>query len=298
MNKKLLSIDKDYKPEEKAEIFKLPLKRRFRFSWLLFLLFCAILAICMQPSMQRGIYLSSTQLKELKQKVASGDADAAWRVWMYYATGHHGETEPWLLRAVELKHPGAQRMIASHIKSGRRSPIGFGTNAPTAVLSLLEQASQTNGGACYELASAYAEGYFGSNDQQKARSWFQRGAKLNESMCWKKLSQYCRNGIGGPKNDSEAYYWISLYARFTDPRSGGGKEAWAAREEIATEMPLPTLEHEWEKIDASIGKITPYLESSNPIMAEREKEGQRLSEQHEKEYRKKMRELKPGKIIQ
>ncbi len=248
-----------------------------------------------QPVHTHGMDLSVSERAQLERKAASGDAAAAWRLYHYHSLEHHDETaaDPWLRRAAELKHPQAQRLLAYLIKDYTHSPAGFGANVPAAVQSLLEQSAQTEGDACYELASAYAEGYFGSTNQPKARAYFQRGAKLNNRMCWKKLSHYCRHGVGGPRDDAEAYYWISLEARCVDPRSVSGQETWTAREEIATHLSLPALEREWKRIDVFIGRVAakkitvdsaPFL--SGMIDPKLEAEGRRLSEQREDEHRK------------
>ncbi len=253
-----------------------------------------LLAGCQSTQMVlcNGKNLSVKERVELEHKATEGDAEAAWRLSFY----QHDETaaDLWLRRAAELKHPQAQRQLADLIKDYEHSPDGFGDSAPDAVQHLLEKSAETDGSACFELASAYGDGYFGSSNQSKARAYFLRGAGFNNRRCWKMLSQYYRNGTGGPREDAEAYYWISLEARCVDPRSISGQETWAAREEIASHLSLSILEHEWKRIDAFIADVAdkkmivyfaPFL--SGMIDPKDEAEGRRLSQQVEDEHRKK-----------
>ena len=266
----------------------------------LILLFCIVLTACQntQPIHTHGMDLSVSERTQLERKAASGDAAAAWRLYLYHSFEHHNEAaaDPWLRRAAELDHPQAQRSLAYFIKVYKHSPKGFGPTAPAAVKNLLERSARTEGAACYELASAYAEGYFGSPNYSKARAYFQRGAGFNDRMCWEKLSHYYRHALGGTRDDAEAYYWISLEARCVDPRSVSGQETWLAREEIASHLSLPVLEREWERIDAFIRQVTakkttvdpaPFL--SGTIDPELEAEGRRFSQQREDEHRKKLK---------
>ena len=266
----------------------------------LFLLFCIMLTGCQSahPVHTHGMDLSVSERTQLERKAASGDAAAAWRLYDYHNLEHHDEAaaDPWLRRAAELDHPQAQRLLAYLIKEYERSPKGFGPTAPAAVKNLLERSARTDGGACYDLASAYAEGYFGSPNYSKARAYFQRGAGFNNRMCWEKLSYYYRHALGGTRDDAEAYYWISLEARCVDPRSMGGQETWRAREEIASHLSLPVLEHEWKRIDAFIRQVTaktftfvdaPFL--SGTIDPKREAEERRFSQQREDEHREKLK---------
>ena len=250
----------------------------------------------MQPVHTHGMDLSVSERTQLEHKATSGDAEAAWRLYHYHSLEHHDETgaEPWLRRATELDHPQAQRSLANLIKDYKHSPKGFGATAPAAVKHLLERSARIEGSACNELSAAYAEGYFGAPDHAKARFYYERGAGFSDRTCWVKLSHYYRNGVGGSRNDAAAYYWISLEARCVDPRSISGQETWIVREEIATHLPLPTLEHEWKTIDAFTADVTakkvtvdfaPFL--SGMINPKVEAEGRRLSQQREDEHRKK-----------
>jgi hypothetical protein len=263
---------------------------------LLFLLVTAFHAA--HPMQALGTDLSATERTQLERKAASGNAAAAWDLSMFYRfhSVYMEASDRWMLRAVELDHAQAQRSLADMIKDRNYSPKGFGVTAPDAVKHLLERSSRTEGNACYELASAYSEGYFGSKDQAQARSYFERGAGFADRTCWVKLSDYYRRGLGGPRNDSEAYYWISLEARCVDPRSWSGKETWTAREEIAGHLALAELEAAWKRIDAFMAQVAakivkldtpPFL--SGMIDPKIEAEGRRLSQQREDEHRNRWR---------
>jgi len=108
------------------------------------------------------------------------------------------------------------------------------------------------------------------------------------------LSRYYHLGIGGPRDDAEAYYWIGLETRCTDPGSFSGQQTWLAREEIASHLSLPVLESLWNRIDDFIEQVnaqkvvvnfSPFL--SGMIDPKLEAEGRRCSQQREDEHRRK-----------
>ncbi|MES2597817.1 MAG: tetratricopeptide repeat protein [Verrucomicrobiota bacterium] len=267
---------------------------------LLVLLPSAILVSCQTKSIALvdSFRMSATEYEHLERRAADGDAEAAWHLLIHHelGTGNKKAAELWLRRAAVLKLPKAQSDLASRIKEDSFSPTGFGPNPREAVRSLLERAAQTEGDACNELASAYAEGYFGSSDHSKARIYFCQGANLHNRACWEELSRYYRHGQGGPRDDGEAYYWISLETRCVDPRSVSGEKSWETREEIASHLSLSEMEREWRRIDAFLSRVAakevviddyPFL--SGAISEKSEVEGRRLSQQREDEHRKKWR---------
>lgn len=248
-----------------------------------------------QGSHTHGLDLTSTERSHLMRQADEGDSAAAWRLYKYYDLERHNEkaSEKWLRRAAALDHAQAQRWLAHCIKDYGYSPSGFGDTAQLAVKSLLEKSARTEGDACFDLALALSEGYFGDVDHAAARVYLERGANLGDRACWTELSHYYADGRGGPRNNSEAYYWISLEARCVDPRSVGGKETWAAREAIAAYLSLEELERAWVRIDAFISQVAagtvvvdsaPFL--SGMIDPELEAEGRQLSAEREAEHRK------------
>jgi len=247
------------------------------------------------PVHSRGPEISPTERTELERKAANGSAEAAWRLYTYHSLTHHvaGNATPWLNRAVELEHPQAQRRLASLIKTNKALPEGYGSTVPAAVENLLERSSRTDGDACCELASLYAEGYFGAVDHEKARLYFARGAAFANPMCWTKLSRYYRLGLGGPRNDAEAYYWISLDANCVDPRSVSGQQTSAVRDEIAGHLPLLDLERTWKKVDDFMAQVAARKIIVGPgglfcvFSRDREAESRRVIKQNEDEHRKK-----------
>jgi TPR repeat protein len=240
------------------------------------------------------LLLPSDQIAVCTQQADLGDGQAAMRLYYHYDLGLDDSAtgERWLKRAVQCQDPNAQRVLASLIKNHGHKPGGFGTNAPQAVYALLESAARSDGSACFDLASAFAKGYFGMTNQPMARRYFLRGAMLGNRMCWAQLSRYYQNGIGGPCDLPEAYFWISLETRCVDPQSNGGQESWMAREELALNLTLPELQRAWAKIDEYVAEIdagtlavcgAPFeAESSDPkdVAAKRE-----LSNQREQDHR-------------
>jgi hypothetical protein len=161
----------------------------------------------------------------------------------------------------------------------------------------VEESALTFGGSCYELGIGYEKGELGgAPNPTKAREYFAKGAVLNSPLCWVKLAEYCRLGLGGPQDEAEAYYWISLEARCVNPNSFGGKETWKTREEIAQHLSLPVLELAWQRIDAFIAQVTankvtldspPF--SHGLIDPRQEAEGRRSSQKREDEHRSRLK---------
>lgn len=256
----------------------------------------ATLASCKKspPIHSHGMEISDKEISHLQGKAENGDSVSAMKLSNYYAFETHDEklSEKWLRVAASLKNAEAQKNLAYLIKEYSYSPQPFGKTAEEAVLSLLKQSAETDGGSCYDLASAYAEGYFGEQNLPQARFYFLRGSEFNNRMSWTELSRYYRKGLGGPRNDREAYYWISLEARCVDPRSLNGKETWLAREEIASHLSLAQLEEEWKRVDAFISLVyankstldsAPFLEGY--IAPKLTAEGRVLSQEKEDKHR-------------
>jgi hypothetical protein len=209
--------------------------------------------------------LSKAERLQLERKAAEGDASAALRLWTYYAIELHDglSGDRWLCRAAELGDAKAQWNLGYSLKEGYRPSGGkfpecarkWGATRKAAVKKLLEASARSVESACFELASAYEDGYFGTRNRVKAREYFAKGAQLNDESCWEKLADYNYRGIGGPRDVAEAYYWISLYARCNRPDNIPGERAWKTREEIAHHLPLATLESTWQRMDIVIAKI-------------------------------------------
>ena len=160
----------------------------------------------------------------------------------------------------------------------------------------IEESAPTFGGSCYELGVGYENGELGAPNPVKAREYFAQGARLNSELCWEKLADYCRRGLGGPQDEAEAYYWISLVARCVNPDSFGGKEKWKVREEIAQHLSLPALELAWQRSDDFMAQVAANkIKLESPpfghglIDPKEEAEGRRSAQKHEDEHRKQLR---------
>lgn len=212
-----------------------------------------------------GLDLSESEKLRLEQKAASGDSSAAMRLWEYYALELHDDGlsgDRWLCRAAELGDPIAQWNLGYSLKEGYRPSHAFpecarqfGKTRKAAIKKLLEASARTVGSACFELASAYEDGYFGTRNRVKAREYFALGAQLNDESCWEKLADYYRRGLGGPRDEAEAYYWMSLYARCWSPDNILGEQAWKTREAIAQYLSPAARESAWRRIDAFIAEV-------------------------------------------
>lgn len=204
-----------------------------------------------------GLDLTQAERAALAVAAADGDAEAAWRLHLYHAFQLHDDEagEPWQRRAAELGLATAQVSLASEIRDGWAEPGEFGGDPPSAVRFLLESASRSNGDACFALSQAHADGYFGVPDPVAARACLEAGAALNSRQCWEGLAESCRQGVGGPRDEAQAYYWLSLEAACCDPGSVSGEETWTALEELAALLPLRVLESAWQRVDEFIQRL-------------------------------------------
>jgi hypothetical protein len=254
-----------------------------------------------------GLELSQSETTYLTDKAAKGDGSAAWRLYICYVfTRPYPPTvDMWLCRAAALGNSNGELELARAIKERHHSPEAFGTTGPEAFRKLLEHASLNNGQACYDLASACCENYLGAPDLTKARFYFERGSELGDRMCWAKYSQLCHQAVGGDRDESSAYYWISLETRCVDPRSIGGKKAWSFRNEVADTLPIEELRRQWMRIDEYISRVragkvfvffVPF--GKGEIKSELSDEGLKLSDEAEAQHRQRMelreREAKGG----
>jgi hypothetical protein len=201
-----------------------------------------------------------------------------------------------LLRAAKLDYPEAQRMLADLIKRRGYSFKEFGKTPPEAVRDLLALAGRTSGDACYELASAYEDGYFGKPDYVSARRYLEHGSSLGDRLCWKELAKLLSEGKGGAQDYSKAYYWISLEACCVHPGSVSGKETWTLRNQIVSNVSLKELESQWQQIDEYINKvrarkieIDPSPFYTNPYDPQKE---WGVNDEREKEHREQLRKKK------
>jgi hypothetical protein len=246
--------------------------------------------------------LNDKERQTLEIEAEKGDPNAAWTLYLNYSFTLHDEAaaDPWLRRAAQSGHAEGQRLLADAIAHYGLSWDGFGESKESAVRNLLEKSSETDGSACFDLAEAYAGGDFGTNDFAKARAYFTQGAQKGGTMCWGKLAEYLHKGIGGPKDDAEAYYWASVEARCTHPESFAGQDIWKLREEIAAGLTLPELERQWQRIDEFMElvrskKIALDIPPFNEGVTDQavSNEGKKLADKREKEHRENLKQRKP-----
>jgi hypothetical protein len=219
----------------------------------------------------------------------------------YYAVTLHDEKREgdWLELAAVLRHPEAERWLAYRIRSGEARFKQHGASPQEAVENLLRDACEEQGGgsSCYDLAEALETGYFGVPDPSEARAALARGAELGNRMCWTRLARWLNDGVGGPVDAEQAYYWISLEARCVDPRSG--EETWTLRNKLAERLTPSSLERQWVAVDSYMaefraGKRTIYFDPflGSAIGDEERKDGQRLANRAERKHRESLRRIK------
>ncbi len=239
-------------------------------------------------SINQSLDLLPAQEADLAKRANSGDSDAAFKLYKFYDLVQLDREKGiyWLTKAAEEGHVGAQYNLGYlYIYDERYKDL-------EKAKYWLKKAAPSSGMACSVLANAYSKGYFGMKDFAAARSYFILGAGEGNRMCWQKLAEYLHAGIGGKKDDSKAYYWISLEARCVDPRSIGGKETWQLREEIAQNLPLAELEKQWRRVDKYIQlvrskKVAVYSSAflEGEVKKETSDEGVKLADEREKEHR-------------
>jgi hypothetical protein len=151
--------------------------------------------------------------------------------------------------------------------------------------------------ACHELGEAHESGYFGAPDLVAARRYYRDGAEQGNRWCWEALARCLRDGVGGPVDEAEAYYWISLESRCVDPRSVSGEETWQMREALAELLPLAVLEQQWAAIDAYIEQVQAGRQEiysprfgGTGVRESVWKEAQRLADDRERVHRSLWRE--------
>ena len=243
-----------------------------------------------------GLDHTPAELARLSTRAGTGDAAAAYDLFLYYSLEHEDEraAQSWLRAAATARHPEAQRVLADLIQSSDVDYRGVASSCEAAVRSLLSDACRTLASACCALASAIDAGRVGTPDFPEARTYLQRGAQMHDSMCWRTRAAYLEEGKGGPVDLAGAYYWISLEAQFVDPRSVSGAELAAIRERLAMGLSREALASVWHRVDAFVatvdnGRVTlespPFLEGMVP--AKLSQEGRSLAKVQEAAHRAK-----------
>lgn len=202
---------------------------------------------------------SNGELEILKNRVEQGDPEAARAIWDHFILCLHDEEngEIWLRKAASLKQPQAQRWIGELIKTYDKPYLDFGDTKEKALFSLFsESCTSGNREACYELALIYEKGSAQIQDFKKARAYMRKCANLGDRTCWDNLGEYYFEGIGGPIDYKEAYFWVSLEALCVHPESIAGKKIWAFRDTIVENIPnLRDFISLWALIDKYIENI-------------------------------------------
>jgi len=235
-------------------------------------------------TLNRWEEISPEQEVELIKRVDKGDSEAAFGLYLFYDRVQNNKEKGfyWLNRAAEMGHVGAQNNLGYlyvYDKSLR--------DLEKAKYWLIKVAP-SDGYACLRLADIYAE----EKEFSMARSYYLMGAEKGNRKCWRRISEYLYSGIGGERDNAEAYYWISLDARCTDPRSIGGKEIWNFRDKIAEHLSSSDLKKQWGRIDDYIELVRskkisvdypPFLEGK--IKKESSDEGVKFADKREREHR-------------
>ena len=205
----------------------------------------------------KAYHLSLKERNILIKKANAGDGNAAYRMYNYHSMSSRNETESskWLNRSAELGHAEAQRWLAYMIIEYKRGHKAFGTTPQAAVLSLLTEASKTNGTAANELGERYYQGFFGDgNKHEQARKSLLLAASHHHSSSWKLLAYMLHKGEGGKEDQAKAYYYICLSTQCTHPASFGGKKLWKLRLTIEEKLTLVQKVEVWKNVDAYIAK--------------------------------------------
>jgi hypothetical protein len=212
-------------------------------------------------------------VQRLEKQAKGGDGDAAFALNTYYAVNLHdmAKADFWLGRAALLHQPAAERILADALKQGRANHRPFGKTPVEARRRLLESACRTDGHACEERVEDllhwprdWAHDWEGTpikepsssdpslGDYREARRLLARCAQMGVRACWSGLARLLHEGIGGPRDDGAAYFWISLETRCVAPESIGGKQDWKTRELLAVTLTSTELEKCWADVDQFI----------------------------------------------
>ena len=121
-------------------------------------------------------------------------------------------------------------------------------------------AEQGNPTAIKFLATSYLKGSFGKPDFQKAKAWFEKGARLRNINSMVYLGIIHRDGLGTKSDPTEAYFWFTLAGKL-QPDVSGQKEP----EEFAEEIKHLLLNEETELMEIRVSgwlDVNPEVEAT------------------------------------
>lgn len=99
------------------------------------------------------------------------------------------------------------------------------------------------------------KGEFGSPDMSVVRHHFERAAQNGNTSAWRELARLLEKGLGGSRDFSAAYYWVTLDSRFRDPAQYYGRVVWGHRRRLAEEAPASfPFEKIWQESDSFVAR--------------------------------------------
>ncbi|HQR19551.1 MAG TPA: trypsin-like peptidase domain-containing protein [Burkholderiaceae bacterium] len=111
-----------------------------------------------------------------------------------------------LLRAMDMGDPGAPAALGLiHAAAGKEPHGGMST------VALFETAAKRGSlRGMVELGKAYWNGAYGKQDYALVRRWLERAARSGDSEGRRWLGLMNEQGLAGPVNTVEAYFWLNL----------------------------------------------------------------------------------------
>ena len=160
-----------------------------------------------------GVEQNYTTARSWFQKAADkGYAPAQTSLGMMYVNGegvkkNYTEALSWFRKAAKKEHAQAQTNLGVMYDTGK----GVKKNYTTARSWFQKAADQGDAPAQTNLGVMYATGQGGDTNYTEALSWLRKAAEQGHAPAQTNLGMMYATG-GGPKDDVEAYVWLSLAA--------------------------------------------------------------------------------------
>jgi len=178
----------------------------------------------------------------LKQRAATGDADAQNNLGFIYATGQgvpkdYAEAARWYRKAADQDYPDAQNNLGVMYNNGQ----GFPRDYAEAIRWYRKAADLGDVKAQYNLGQLYRHGYGVKQDYVEAALWYRKAADQDYAYAQHNFGVCYKNGQGVPRDNDKAYMWLELAASKTE--GADPKKSAAVRDSLTVYMTPDQISH-------------------------------------------------------
>ncbi len=215
---------------------------------LLILAGCVRSEITLSPSSADVFYLSTSEIKNLKEKSKQGDIEAAERLAEYYSIveGDFNKANEFLRIPSKLGDERLQYSLALHLMKSPSSK-----DRKEGIYWFEQSANQGYIRSQIQLASLYEEGKLVDRNYCKAKYWYEKSARSGDVHSMEKMSAFYKEGKCVNRDNIITYAWLLVSKKHAN--KGSSQEKRINKEIAICEIQLSEFEkkqakNEYEKL--------------------------------------------------